>query len=78
MAKYFVALPDEVKQQLVSKCWGKLSKIICFFEAMLLFKRRPLHTRNWQIFTLKFWNTQPTHLILPHQTTTSFLTCRNT
>jgi hypothetical protein len=36
----------------------------CFFKTMLLFPR-PLSTRNWQIFALKFWNTLSTHLIWP-------------
>jgi hypothetical protein len=45
---------------------------------MLLLTRRPLRTRNWQIFTWKFWNTRPTRLIWPLRTTTSFLTSRNT
>jgi hypothetical protein len=49
-----------------------------FFKTMLLLTRWPLRSRNWQIFTLKFWNTQPTHLIWPLRTTTSFLTSRNT
>jgi hypothetical protein len=31
---------------------------------MLFFTRRPLRTRNWQIFTLKFRNIRPAHLIL--------------
>jgi hypothetical protein len=42
--------------------------------ALLLLTRRLLRTRNWQIFTLKFWNTRPTHLIWPLGNTTSFLT----
>jgi hypothetical protein len=41
---------------------------------MLLLTRRPLRTRNWQIFTLKFWNTRSTHLTWPLRTTTSFRT----
>jgi hypothetical protein len=41
---------------------------------MLLLTRRPLRTTNWQIFSLTFWNTRPTHLIWPLQTTTSLLT----
>jgi hypothetical protein len=35
-----------------------------------------IHTRNWQMLTLKFWNTQPTPLIWPLRTTTSFLTSK--
>jgi hypothetical protein len=30
---------------------------------MLLLTRRPLSTRNWQIITLRFWDTWSTHLI---------------
>jgi hypothetical protein len=33
-----------------------------------------LHTRNWQTFTLKFWNTPPAHLFCPHRISNSFLT----
>jgi hypothetical protein len=50
----------------------------CFFKKMLFLTRQQLCTRNWQIFTLKFWNTWPTDLIWSFQTTTSFLTSRNT
>jgi hypothetical protein len=34
-------------------------KECCLFKTMLLLTRRPLRTGNWQIFTLKFWNTRP-------------------
>jgi hypothetical protein len=44
---------------------------------MLPLPKWPLCTRNWQIFTLKFWNTWPTHLIWHLWTTISFLTSRN-
>jgi hypothetical protein len=36
---------------------------------MLYLTRWPLHTRNWQIFTMTFWNTQL-------WTSASFLTTR--
>jgi hypothetical protein len=50
-AKYYVALLDKLKQQLVSKRREKLSS---FFKTMLLLTRRPLRAKNWQIFILKF------------------------
>jgi hypothetical protein len=50
----------------------------CFFTTMPLLTRRPLHTRDWKIFTLTFRNTRPIHLIWPLRTTTSFITSRNT
>jgi hypothetical protein len=53
-AKYYVALLNKLKEQLVSKHRGKFSEGICFFKTVLLLTRCPLHTRNWQIFTLKF------------------------
>jgi hypothetical protein len=53
-AKYYVALLVEMKQQLVSKHGGKLSKGILCFKTMLLLTGRSLRTRNWQIFTLNF------------------------
>jgi hypothetical protein len=43
---------------------------------MLLPKKAPICTINWQIFALKFWNTWPTHLIWPLRTT-SLLTFPN-
>jgi hypothetical protein len=49
VAKHFVAFLDNLKQQLVSKHRDKLLTGI-----LLLLTRRPLRTRNWQIFTLKF------------------------
>jgi hypothetical protein len=50
----------------------------CFFKTMLIISRYPFWTRNWQIFTLMFWNTRPSYLIWPLQTTESFLTSRET
>jgi hypothetical protein len=50
-----------------------------FFRTKLLLTRQPLHTRNWQICTLKLWrNTRPTHLMWPLQAATSFLISKNT
>jgi hypothetical protein len=51
---YWDAFLDKRKQQLVSKRRGKLSKEPCSFKTALLFTRQPLHTKNWQMFTLKF------------------------
>jgi hypothetical protein len=52
--EYCVALLDKLKQQLISKRRGKLSKETCFFKTMFLLTRRPLRKRNWQIFNVKF------------------------
>jgi hypothetical protein len=71
------ALLDRLKQQLVSKRWGKLSKGISFLlDNASLQKAAITHQR--QSFILKLWNIRPTHLIWPLRTTTSFLTSRNT
>jgi hypothetical protein len=53
-AKYYVALLDKLKQQLVSKHQGKFLKDSCFFKTAPPLRKRPLCTRKWQIFTLKF------------------------
>jgi hypothetical protein len=44
----------KLKQRLVSKRRGKLRMESCFFKVMVLLTRRPLRTRNWEIFSLKF------------------------
>jgi hypothetical protein len=53
-AKYYVALLDEMKQQLVSKRRGKLLKGILFLQDNAAPHKAPLPTRNWHNFTLKF------------------------
>jgi hypothetical protein len=49
--KYYVGLLDEMKQQLVSKHRGKLSKGILFLQDNAAPHKAAIHTRNWQIFT---------------------------
>jgi hypothetical protein len=53
-AKYYVALLDKLKQQLVSKRRGKLPKGILSLQDNAALHKVPLGTRNWQIFTSKF------------------------
>jgi hypothetical protein len=54
MAEYYVALLDKLKQQLLSNIEPSFRKESCFFKTMLLLTKWPLHTGNWQIFTLQF------------------------
>jgi hypothetical protein len=61
----------KLQQQQLSKCWGRFSRGILFFEDIATpHKAAIMH----QIFTLKFWNT----LIWPICTITFFLISRNT
>jgi hypothetical protein len=53
-AKYYIALLDKLKQQLVSKCRGKLLKGILFLQDNAAPHKAAITHRNWQIFTLKF------------------------
>jgi hypothetical protein len=46
LAKYYIALLDKLKQQLVSKHRGKLSKGILFLQDNAVLTRQPLCTRN--------------------------------
>jgi hypothetical protein len=53
ISKYYFAHLDR------SRNWSlnveaSFQKESCFFKTMLLLARQPLHTRNWQIVTLKF------------------------
>jgi hypothetical protein len=54
MTKHCIALNRKMKQQLVSNHRGKLWKEVLFLLDNAALTRMPLHTRNWQIFTLKF------------------------
>jgi hypothetical protein len=49
--KYYVALLDELNQQMISKLRGKLSKEILFLQDNAAPHKAP---EFWHIFTLKF------------------------
>jgi hypothetical protein len=79
-AKYYVALLNKLKQQLVSKCLGKLSKGILFLQDNAAPHKAAITRTHQKLEDLHFevLKHRPTRLILPLRTTTSFLTSRNT
>jgi hypothetical protein len=52
--KYYVALLEKLKLQLIFKLRGTLSKGILFLQGMIFLARRSLRTRDWEIFILNF------------------------
>jgi hypothetical protein len=78
MAKYCVALLEKLKQQLVSKHPGKLSKRILFLQDnaaphKAAITHQKLEDLHYEVLKHLAYSSD-----LPLQTTTSFLTSRNT
>jgi hypothetical protein len=71
VTKYYVALLNKLKQQLVSK-----RGILCFQDSAPPHKAAITYQKLGDVH-FEVLNTQPTHLILPLWTTASFLTSRN-
>lgn len=77
-AEYYVVLLDKVKQQLVSKCWSKLTKWILFLQDNASPHSVAFMQQKLADLCFEICNTQPTHLIWLLQITTFFLNSKTT
>jgi hypothetical protein len=77
-AKSYVALRNNLKQQLISKNSGKFSRRILFLQDNASLHEAAIKHQILADLDFEFLNPPPTHLICPPWITISFLTSRNT